>query len=226
MVILFRLSGGSDLSTGQELSFRDLMRADVAEVSGDRLEKVRAALREARNLQEAIDELEWELEERRKELTKLRQKELPDLFAQVGIDKLGLPAEGNHDAYDCKLRPYYKAVMPKDDGIARQGYEWLERDGSGDLVRHVVVADLDKNSQEMRERIEAFLDKLDIDYETKRTIPWATLTAWLKQRHEVWRAQQGSEDDIPLDERVEMPPLDLIGGTIGQQVDIKARKTK
>jgi hypothetical protein len=48
-----------------------------------------------------------------------------------------------------------------------------------------------------------------VDYSSRLAVQWNTLTAWLKEQHTKGR---------------ELPPLEPIGGHVGQVVEIKERK--
>jgi len=135
---------------------------------------------------------------------------------------LELPAEGNHPPVAFKVKPYYKANIDNDSPLALTAYSWLEQHGEGDIIKRTVTASLGKESAEDYAQITEFLDEQDIPYESKFGVPWNTLTAWLKDRHQRWLNQQGRH--VNPAEKIDMPPLEPFGAFIGQVVEVKDQK--
>lgn len=113
-----------------------------------------------------------------------------------------------------KPQPYYKAVIP----VAEQdhpGFTWLEEHEAGDLIKNQVIATFPRGTEEeaeaavtlMRERFQM------ATVEKRRDVHHMTLTKWLREMHE-----SGDPNKI-------MPPLDVIGGTIGRVVKITSSKS-
>ena len=149
-------------------------------------------------------------------------RELPDMMSDVRQNYLELPAEGNHPAVGFKIKPYYKANIDNNSPLSMQAYDWLEQHGEGDIIKRSVTASLGKDSGEEYAQITEFLDSQGVDYESKFGVPWNTLTAWLKDRHQRWLDQQGKS--IRPEDRIDMPPLEPFGAYIGQVVDVKDKK--
>jgi hypothetical protein len=107
---------------------------------------------------------------------------------------------------------YYKASIPADN--PDPGHNWLEENGHGDLIRNTIVVALPKESEEMAKEIETYIRQRyqEANVERKRAVPWASLTAWLK---ELWNAP---------DPNKKLPPLDIMGATVGRIVKIKPPK--
>lgn len=179
---------------------------------------IREQLRIARDLNLKIEDSSESLNKYKKVLLTLKQKTLPDAFTEINIDNLGLPPEGNLPAYDAKLKAYYKACIPEE--FADIAHDWLEDDGSGDIIKRTFTIHVDRRDEETTEKINRFLSENKIDYSIKRAVPWATLTAWLKERYEAYKRWQKTG----IGEQVELPPLEIFGATVGHVVDIKERK--
>jgi hypothetical protein len=79
---------------------------------------IRERMRETRDREARVRDLKSVLAEETKALNDMKMTVLPELFAQAGIDNLGLPPEGNNPAYDFKL-PHPTARQtrrnPRDD---------------------------------------------------------------------------------------------------------------
>lgn len=186
-------------------------KRDGASQSSDKLEQVRQIVRDYRDLSIQVQDTEEALKRLKAEQLQLQQKTLPDLFMEVGVDNLGLPAEGNLPAYDAELKPYYHANISSDwpPEQQRAAYAYLDELGEGDLIRSTFTVFVGKDDRETALKVQEALEKLGVDYETKLAVPWNTLTAWLKEQVEKHKTT---------------PRLDLLGATVGNVVKLKQRK--
>jgi hypothetical protein len=190
---------------------KDLLKAiaskeDLTKSSVEALELVKNTARVVRDLTLEIKDIEAMLEEKKKKLTQITMKDLPDLFDQYSLRSIGLEAEGNLPAYDLTASPYYKAVLPKEDDA---GLRWLEDNGHGDMIRRVYTVNLDKDSEEQAKALREYLERFDLAFEEKETVPWNTLTAFVKEQ---------------IEKRKTTPPLDILGAIVGKVVKLKPRK--
>ena len=189
----------------------DLLKAITAKDTApsqehDALVEVRDMARAMRDLQHEIKELEERTAEKKKLLTQLSMKDLPDLFDQHHIRSIGLDAEGNNPAYDVVASPYYRAVLPKEEDA---GLRWLEEQGHGDMIKRVYTVDLAKDSQKEAAALRKFLEKHDMAFEENETVHWKTLTAFIQEQ---------------IEKRHKTPPLEILGATVGRQVKIKPKR--
>ncbi len=178
--------------------------------SEDRLETIRSVLRLARDTELRISDLTEKLKEEKKELLELQHETLPTLFQELGIDRLGLEPEENTPGYDCSLGEYYKAAIPAEWPLEQQeeAFDYLEEVGSGDLVKHQFTVLLPRGSEKLAKKLVAALERLSVEYEQRRSVPWGTLTAWLREQCEAGV----------------VPELKKIGATVGKIVKLKRRK--
>jgi hypothetical protein len=165
--------------------------------STELVERVRQHLRRARDKQ---------LELAEGELYTLRHKTLPDLMNAARIDTLGLPAEGNYAAYDCRLHPWSEARLP--EGAEEAAYSWMEEAGFGDIVKHTFTVALPRDSHEDALELRRLLEENDFDFEEKRGVHFQTLQAFVREQ-----LKKGT----PL-------PADKLGLTIGQHVKVEERQ--
>lgn len=181
--------------------------------SEDRLEKIRGVMRRARDLDALIADLSDRLAAASGELSGLTTKNLPEMFEAVGIDHLGLVAEGNLPAYDADLRPYYSANIAAGwpEERRERGFGWLESEGHGDLVKRTFTVDLPRGSEREAEKLRKALAKTKLAYAEKKGVHAGTLTAFVKEQVE----KHGTT-----------PPLDLLGATVGKIVKLNKRKDK
>lgn len=177
----------------------------------DRLEKVRELLRQCRDGDLELAELAEKSKAVSVRLHKMKSETLPDVFAQLGIDKLGLEAEGNLPAYDADLKPFYKANISADWPPEQQdkAFAFLDKVGSGDLIKSQFSVFIGRGDRKTAKRLLRSLKRLKLDYTHTQGVPWNTLTAWLKEQ---------------VEKHNTTPPLDLLGATVGKVVALKPRK--
>lgn len=145
-------------------------------------------------------EVAAELQKRRNEIL---GKVLPDLMDEKKIEAVRV------DGRTFEVAPYFKASIPSDN--PDPGHDWLEAHGHGDIIKNTIVVTLPRDSEEMAKKIETYVRQnfQEAIVERKRQVPWASLTAWLK---ELWNS--GDPNKV-------LPPLDIMGATIGRVVKVK-----
>lgn len=197
----------------------DLMRdleseaADVSSIpSDDSLTRARRKAQELVDAERLRDELEQKLRDANVRLWDLKMREVPDLFAELGVDSLGLPGAG----VDVEIGPYCKANISADWDTERReaGFEHLDALGAGDIVKNTITVTFprghDAERAEWLERVRG----LNFSFEQPelveaRFVPWNTLTAFVKEQ-----VQRGNTD---LD-------LEKLGAQVGTIAIIKKRK--
>lgn len=183
----------------------------------DRLRRVRDKVALVRDLVAQVADLEARKTAANKQLQDLYFKELPDLFAEVGTDHLGLEAEGNLPAVDAKLKPYYKANIAADwpPEQRRAGFDFLREQKAADLIRTVVTVEFGRGEEEDAKNLTDMLKDFGYTYSVGEAVPWNTLTAWLREQTE--RMRRGGKEFTPAQ-------LDKIGGRVGKVVEVKPRR--
>lgn len=196
------------------------LNADSKPVTpADKLEHIRNVAKAMRDLGQEIEDTEALLSEKKIRMYNLQMKELPDLFDQYNIPSLTIGAEGNNPEVELECKPYYKAVLPKDenDNVLPAGPKWLEKNKHGDLIKRVFVIALPMDSVQATQRLQKFLigpktkkKTTRYQYEVKQTVPWNTLTAFVKEQIEKGKTV----------------PLEILGATVGKIVRMKATRKK
>ncbi len=133
------------------------------------------------------------------------------MFTEINIDSLGLPAEGNLPAYDTELKPYYKANIPVDWEPERRqaAFDYLDEQNAGDIIKSVFIVAIPRGKRAVALKVQKALEKLKVEYTADLSVPWNTLTAWVKESVEKHKT---------------VPNLDVLGATVGQVVNLKERK--
>lgn len=183
------------------------------EAPQDKLDRIRDLAKAMRNLVRVIKDNEETLSANKIRKYNLEMKELPELFNECNINTLSIGADGNLPAVDLKAEAYYKAVLPKDenDDVLPDGLDWLEKNKHGDLIKKVYTIPLAMDNVKTAKLLSAFLKKNKIQHEVKRTVPWNTLTSFVKEM---------------IEKHHQALPLEILGATVGRIVKMKPSKEK
>ena len=155
----------------------DEMRQDAAP-SEDKLERARAAVARLRDRTVEAGELSQRLAEVNQDITHIREKTIVDLFDEVGIDALGIPAFGNLPAYEVEIGEWVRATIPKKhEAVA---FAHLQKTGHADLIKTTFTVSFGLGDSKKTAAFEKLLAKNRVQYERKQGVPWNTLTAWYK----------------------------------------------
>jgi hypothetical protein len=176
------------------------------------LETVRAKAREARALEAQIEDYEERISQCKIALIKIKMTDLPDLMSAIGIDNIGINAEGNMPAFDAKLKPFYQASIPAKatEEERSKAFAYLENNNAADLIKTVVTVSF---SKEQRAEVAGFVEKIpaSLECEVKASVHAATLVKWLRETVEKTKS---------------IPDLEPINGFVGRTVELKDRKDK
>lgn len=181
----------------------------------DKVAALRAKCEELRDTEQTKSNLVERLKEVDTQLATLRHETLPDLMDEACTDKIGLPGAGNVKSYDALLEPYYRANIAAEWAQERRerAFGALIEEGAEDLVRHTFTIQFGRGEEEAAHSLAELLKSEGFQYTVGLAVPWATLTAWVKERF------QGG---APLSAST----LDTIGATVGRIVKLKPRKEK
>jgi hypothetical protein len=188
----------------------DEMRDD-AKPSDDKLERVRTELEKLRRFELEVADLESRVGDGKAAIKEIKEKTLVDLMDEVGIDAMGLPAEGNMPPYEVRLGDYYHANIPEEN--KDEAFDYLKKTGNEDLIKTTFTIEFGLREGKQAERFARSLDKANVPYSSKSGVPWNTLTSWFK-------AEQKKK---PLTTKVK----GLLGATVGRVVKVvKQKETK
>lgn len=159
-----------------------------------------------------IDAAEAELETTKKVYQELVTKHIPDQMDQIGTNVFGIPDTDR----ECRVEPYYHAVMKPE--TLDEGVEWLDSHGYGDVVKHSIHVDFDREDAEKAKSIAQRISQMLAEYEvTPDTVVvksygvhWKTLTSLVKRL---------VEEEVAV-------PLETLGATVGRVAKIIKRKKK
>jgi hypothetical protein len=182
----------------------------------DKLDLLRAKAASARDLRLEIDDLLARVEEKKRDLNRLFQEELPALMDAAGTDKIGAPPSGNKRGMDFELHSYYSAsISAKWDPKRKEAaYAVLKSRKAEGLIRATIEARLPKGNLAAAKKVMAFVKKLKIKgavADLKQSVHKGTLSAWLRETYEDHRKTLSAKE------------LEAIGGSVGRVVRVKDR---
>lgn len=210
---------------------------DVSQIPNDqKMAILRDKCEELVTLDNNIGELENQLESLKKKRVTVSQKELPDIFNDLSMDKFGLSNAGAFGV-DLLLVPYFKASIPAEasDEVKRAAFDHLEDIGGGDIIRTEVKISLGRGETELANRIVEALrywaEDNDLELPPANIsmgVPWNSLTSFVKERFYFEQSEQFAKE-LQAAMEGELPPpvtmnLSLLNATAGQVVKIKERK--
>lgn len=168
------------------LSSLESEAADLSTVPTDAgAARLRIAASKMVALEKQKESLEAQLKATNVELFETKTRTLPDLFAEIGTDIIGVPDSG----VDVKVVPYVHANIAADwdDEKKNAAFEHLESVGGGDIVKNTVTVVFTRGQyDELLEWIEK-VKGLNLPFDppdmtVAKTVPWNTLTAFVKEQ--------------------------------------------
>lgn len=179
-----------------------LMREDAAKPpSEDKLDLIRKKIKELRDLDMEVAQLEEKKVEKNKRIYEIKANELVALFDQAKVDNIGIPEEGNLPAYNMEVGWHIKAHIgsaaePKVDDYMKS-IEYIKKH-EPNIIKTTYTISFGLGEEKKRKEFEELLIKKKIAYSSNFGVPWNSLTAWLKNQLEAKKS----------------PNLKLIGGTV------------
>lgn len=181
----------------------------------DRLGFLRKKVQEKLNLDFEIADIEERLKEKKEERRKMEYETLPELFMEADVTNIGLPAVGNHPAVDFELKPHYHANISSEweEDRRQESFTQLRSLKWGDLIKNKYEVQLGLGEGALAKKVEAALRKCKVAFSKKQAVPWASLTAAVKQHYEGGKTLDDTQKR-------------LLGATAGFIVKMKAEPKK
>jgi hypothetical protein len=180
----------------------------------DRLDQLRDIVTYMRDLELEIKDLRELLTAKEKEHWEMRMSTLPDLFQQSGVDRVDIAATANLPGYQAVMSDYYHAKISTDwsEAEKEEAYNWLEARGLGDIIKRTVYFEFGlKENDRFKKFMHALAQIGIIPNGIKQSVPWATLTATIK---EIYKSGKHLGDK----------ELRLLGATVSKVVNLKEKK--
>ena len=191
-----------DIMSQLEKDFENTMASGVDKVDQKGLKTVAEIAREVNEKEKKISNLEQELKDRKKELLKLTDEELPNILNELGISSFKL-----EDGSTTSVKQTYGASIKVENRPA--AYQWLRENGYDDIIKNQVTCVFGRGEDEKANSFKETAENEGYFPEQKTEVHPQTLRAFVKERVE-------NGDDFPMD---------LLGVYIGQRAIIRRGKS-
>ena len=185
---------------------------DIHVASDADLNRAQRLAKDLMDVSSNIEVLEKQLKDLKKRKLEIESREIPDLFGEIGVDRIGLPEDNS----DVIVKPFYKANIAAswDEERKARAFNWLDENGYGDVISVDVTVSFKRGERGLAESLlhiirSSFPGANSHPPVLKMGVPWNTLTALVKEQIE----------------RGEAIPLDVLGATVGQVASITKRKS-
>ena len=190
-----------DLEEMMERDFKNKRANLLDDVDQQGLSSVASVARQIREKQEAVETLENVLKERKKQLQKLTDEEMPALLAEIGMSSFTLD-----DGSTVEIKQTYGASILVKNRL--EAHNWLREKGFDDIIKNTVLCQFGRGEDEEAIAFAYLAQKQGYIPQQKTEVHPQTLRAFVKERCEA-----GEEF-----------PMELFGAWVGQRAVIKRGK--
>ena len=166
-----------------------------------KLDGVSRLANDAANLEQEISDAERLLKQKKDDLRKITDEQLPEILEEMGLQKFTLT-----DGSEISVSPLYAASIPVDR--REDAYQWLRDHGFGDLVKNNVTVSFGVGDDDAAKEFTTLCDLQGYAPIQIEKVEPSTLRGWRRERVE-------AGDPVPLD---------LFGAYIAQRAKIKRSK--
>ena len=166
-----------------------------------KLDGVSRLANDAANLEQEISDAERLLTQKKDDLRKITDEQLPEILEEMGLQKFT-----RTDGSEISVSPLYAASIPVDR--REDAYQWLRDHGFGDLVKNNVTVSFGVGEDDAAKEFTTLCDLQGYAPNQIEKVESSTLRGWLRERVE-------AGDPVPLD---------LFGAYIAQRAKIKRSK--
>lgn len=174
--------------------------AKALTVQDDKLSAVSELGRQAKMIENEIEDLEVTLKEKKDALRELLERRIPEACQEIGLSSFKL-----NDGSSVDIKPYYSASIPED----RRGeaYEWLRSNGHDDIIKNTVSVQFGRGEDENAGHLIDLIRSEGMLPEQATKIESMTLKGWVRTMIEKGNAF----------------PMDLFGAHTGVKAVIKSK---
>lgn len=134
-----------------------------------------AAAKERQGVAARVAQLEEELAETKTMLRQFDEVMIPDLMSSIGMATFVLD-----DGTTVKVEPFVDVSVREDDRAA--AWDWLDRNGFGDLVKHEVSVALGKGDGDVANAAIRALEDMGLTVRDRLSVHPGTLKAFVKEQ--------------------------------------------
>lgn len=191
-----------DIMSQLEQDFEDTIASGVENIDQKGLKTVAEIAREVGEKEKKISNLEQELKDRKKDLLKLTDEELPNILNELGLTSFKL-----EDGSSISVKQTYGASIKVENRPA--AYQWLRDNGYDDIIKNQIICVFARGEDEKANSFKETAEKEGYIPQQKTEIHPQTLRAFVKER-----VENGDEF-----------PMELLGVYIGQRAMIRRGKS-
>lgn len=153
--------------------------AEFGEVSDDQLRRISKLAAAKMEIEKDIDKAKEHLAQLNGKLKEIEEIELPNAMEDAGMKKFTLL-----DGSEVTIADMVSISITKEGKDSGATFEWLEENGHGSIVRHVVQSAFKRGEDEAAKALVALLEENGIPFDDKQDVHWKTLESWYKQELE------------------------------------------
>jgi hypothetical protein len=137
------------------------------------LAHLRDLVQQQRDLEDEILKLENLLEQKKRDLAQIAEKDLPQLMELNEISSFKLP-----DGSSVEVKPVIRAHVSKDNEVT--AFDWLEDHGYGGIIKTEVITNFSRGELEAAQRLVETLRSQEMVAVLKRSVHHKTLESFAK----------------------------------------------
>lgn len=188
----------------------EMEERDAVATPEDKLERARDLIRKLRDAELDAATLDERLKDTKRVILDLKEREIPSFFDEAGVPSLSVAGEGNSPPFNVVIDDRYYANIPAENRDA--AFAYLRETGHEDLIKVSFTVEFGLREGKASDRFRRSLEKADIQYTEKCSVPWNTLSAWFRTQHR----------KKPLTAKA----MALLGATVGRVAKVVTPKEK
>jgi hypothetical protein len=128
-------------------------------------------------LEQQVEEIEGRLKDKKEQLRKVQEYDLPEAMAEVGLASVT-----TKDGAKVVVKPFYSGKIDAENCDAAHG--WLREHGHGDLIKHEITVPIGKGQDQVAQDLVATLTREGLSYKDKEGVHPQTLSAFIREQVE------------------------------------------
>ena len=175
-----------------------LEKENKQKITDNEMVQVSELVSTIQDTQDQVDEIEDNLKAKKEVLRRLKEEDLPNKFAEMGMSEVKME---NGDKITVK--PFYRGHISKTNKDS--AYKWLREHNHGDLIKNEVKITFGKGEDANAAQVKEDLNNKGYSFTDREAIHPQSLSAFIREQTEKGKAR----------------PHDLLGVHVGQTTTIK-----
>jgi hypothetical protein len=148
----------------------EVAKDDIILPTEEKLSRLTELARKQLALQTQIENTELELAAMKDALKGVAEHNIPELMMEIGIKSFTLDND-----MKVKIKPFFTGKI-----VDLEAYEWLERNGYGDIVKISIQIDTRISDFEKVDTVRKLLTGAGIEWNEEQGVHYQTLCKWIK----------------------------------------------